>query len=529
MLHTNCVPSDDETVQIHQVVDKVGLEIAQLERDILREQDVLKKLERKCEELKVFHSDHLALLTPARRLIPEMLSKIFIQCLPSFNRLSTQTPQGTPMYLGQICSGWRAVALSIPKLWATFVMSTYIRGTPLLRHNLEHEWFSRSASHPLSLSISLSDGDERQIDAITRVSDRWSTVYFNMSLRNARRFSNIKTHLALLQHLKLGIFYAHHLSSCNCPLDIFKDAPRLHSLSIWVEFDEPIPYFTLKLPWSQLKQLHVMGWSRENSVKTLQKCTNLVHFTYKLDAWAAYGRMDETSVAFPSEDLVYLPCLQSIDLYEQKGRGFDFLLDHLMVSALRDVTVGGQFSPIACHQFTSLLQRSSCYVQNLHLQDFTALESQLMECLEHMPTFVELNTEHSSCITDNLILRLTHGSTKNLLAPKLQRFRIYTLQHLCCPRQLLVDMIQSRWGATDEPSDDEVANLQLFCVFGTTKSAISYTANNPGIAETTDDADIWSQLDQARAMGLDFHVDEQLNQKWQIYDQTYYHCRGSEM
>ena len=261
-----------------------------------------------------------------------------------------------------------------------------------------------------------------------------------MSLRNARRFSNIKTHLALLQHLKLGIFYAHHLSSCNCPLDIFKDAPRLQSEHLGgIRWTHPTFYFEASL--EPIKATACNGWSRENSVKTLQKCTNLVYFTYKLDAWAAYGRMDETSVAFPSEDLVYLPCLQSIDLYEQKDRGFDFLLD---LSALRDVTVGGQFSPIACHQFTSLLQRSSCYVQNLHLQDFTALESQLMECLEHMPTLVELNTEHSSCITDNLILRLTHGSTKNFLAPKLQRFRIYTLQHLCCPRQLFVDMIQSR-------------------------------------------------------------------------------------
>jgi hypothetical protein len=383
--------------------------------------------------VKVFHSDHLALLTPARRLIPEVLSEIFIQCLPSFDHLSTQTPQGTPMYLGQICSGWRAVALSTPKLWATFVMTTCIRGTHLLRHNLEHEWFSRSADHPLSLSISLSD-DERQIDAITRVSDRWSYVSFNMSLRNARRFSNIKSRLALLQHLELGIFYAHHLSSCNCPLDIFEDAPRLHSLSIMVDFNQPISHFTLKLPWSQLKQLCVMGWSRENSVKTLQKCTNLVHFTYKLDAWAGDGQTNETSVAFPLEDLVYLPCLQSIDLYEQRNSGFNFLLDHLIVSALRDVTLGGQFSPIACHQFTSLLQRSSCYVQNLHLQDFTEQESQLIECLEHMPTLVELHTEYSSCITDKLILRLTHGSTKNLLAPKLQRFRIYTLQQLCCPR-----------------------------------------------------------------------------------------------
>ena len=115
ILRTNCFPTDNETVQIRRAVEEVESEVAQLEWETSRVQDILKKLESKHQELKRFQSDHLALLTPARRLIPEILSEIFIQCLPSFDSLCkrrSQTPINTPLCLGQICSGWRAVVFS---------------------------------------------------------------------------------------------------------------------------------------------------------------------------------------------------------------------------------------------------------------------------------------------------------------------------------------------------------------------------------------------------------------------------------
>jgi len=121
ILHTNCIPTDSETVQILQVVQEVEPEITRLEREISRAKDVLMKLEMKHWELRKFQSDHWALPTPARHLIPEILSEIFIQCLPdpSFDgpwNSPWETPEDTLLSLGQICSSWRMVALSTPKL-----------------------------------------------------------------------------------------------------------------------------------------------------------------------------------------------------------------------------------------------------------------------------------------------------------------------------------------------------------------------------------------------------------------------------
>jgi hypothetical protein len=515
ILRTNCFPTDNETVQIRRAVEEVESEVAQLEWETSRVQDILKKLESKHQELKRFQSDHLALLTPARRLIPEILSEIFIQCLPSFDSLCkrwSQTPINTPLCLGQICSGWRAVVFSTPKLWATFVVDHKSTDNHLLHHHME-QWFSRSAGYPLSLAIDLYN-HERQIDAITRVSDRWSNVIFSMSLRNARRFADIKSHLSQLQNLHLELCDVH---PPNPPLDIFEDAPCLRSLSInSIGISLPILHTNLKLPWSQLKRLELKRWGQENSVRTLQNCTNLVDFTYKP---SADEEQDETSV------LVDLPCLKIIDLCGNGDHSFG-ILDHLVVSALRDVTIRGWFSFKACRQFASLVQRSSCYVQKLHLRSFVMREYQLMICLEHIPTLVELDIEYSA-ITDKLILRFTHGRTKNLLLPKLQRLRICVVDFRSTPG-LFVDMIQSRWGATDGPSGDEVAKLRVvslqYCKMDARRASaaqrrdqvISHTADdNPVIGETDDDAmdatgsdtNKWSQLDPLWAKGLDFHVD----------------------
>ncbi|KAF8207694.1 hypothetical protein K438DRAFT_1521965, partial [Mycena galopus ATCC 62051] len=51
---------------------------------------------------------------PILDLPPELISLIFVHCLPSFAELH---PSKAPLLLAHICGAWRALALRTPELW----------------------------------------------------------------------------------------------------------------------------------------------------------------------------------------------------------------------------------------------------------------------------------------------------------------------------------------------------------------------------------------------------------------------------
>lgn len=67
--------------------------------------------------------DHLArtalyrkVLSPVRRIPPELVADIFIQSCPETSILPPSADNAN-LRLSQICSGWRKVALGTPRLW----------------------------------------------------------------------------------------------------------------------------------------------------------------------------------------------------------------------------------------------------------------------------------------------------------------------------------------------------------------------------------------------------------------------------
>ena len=225
-------------------------------------------------------------------MIPEILSEIFVQCLQPSDRLwdltvtPSLTPKTTPLYLGQICSSWRMVALSTPELWATFIMDDDdYYGNRILRRGAKDEWFCRSAGYPLSLGIFWIHGGWtdwiNQVDSIPPLSHRLDTAIFDTKLSHIKKFAAIRSHLSQLRHLGLRLQNDHQPPIAPM-LDIFEEAPRLQSLAIsaawqgWYENLTNIRITALKLPWSQSTCLQLRGSSRRyfgNSSKMRQPFT----------------------------------------------------------------------------------------------------------------------------------------------------------------------------------------------------------------------------------------------------------------
>lgn len=198
----------------------------------------------------------------------EMTCTIFTACLPETRTLCATS---APILLCHVCHEWRVLALNLQSLWDSVQFVDLSSRTGLM------EYSARAGSRPL-----------------THVYDICSPYHARHIGRACRAFSK------QWKALELAI-----------PLDGFKQItrsgvttfPTLRCISIRpargfgrpepLEFKLPAspllryarldynPRITMTLPWAQLTVLIITS-RIPFALRTLEKCTNLVHFTFRL-------------------------------------------------------------------------------------------------------------------------------------------------------------------------------------------------------------------------------------------------------
>ncbi|KAJ6489026.1 hypothetical protein C8R45DRAFT_826827, partial [Mycena sanguinolenta] len=68
-----------------------------------------------CDDLGTYVDAHKALISPVRRLPPEVLQIIFIACLPPHRNCAIAATEA-PIRLGRVCSAWRSISIYTPQL-----------------------------------------------------------------------------------------------------------------------------------------------------------------------------------------------------------------------------------------------------------------------------------------------------------------------------------------------------------------------------------------------------------------------------
>ncbi|KAF9444239.1 hypothetical protein P691DRAFT_677985, partial [Macrolepiota fuliginosa MF-IS2] len=122
--------------------------------------DRLSTLSLEQRQLRASLESYKGLLSPIRRLHPEILQEVFCHCLPiTHNAVMSATE--APLVLGRVCSRWRRIAYSTPELWASIHIVIIIPPRPsscqaqqaiALQHAVA-VWLSRSGTLPLSISL----------------------------------------------------------------------------------------------------------------------------------------------------------------------------------------------------------------------------------------------------------------------------------------------------------------------------------------------------------------------------------------
>ncbi|KAF7357892.1 hypothetical protein MVEN_00835500 [Mycena venus] len=169
-LRTNYCPRDEELAQIKALLSEPSQRLKHLDDEIAVLQRALDKLSEERDALSAYVKAHKALMSPIRRLPLDILEHIFVACLPT-HRNCVMSAKEAPVILGRICSSWRNISLTTPRLWCRLhiveppppepanSLSTSSRRLLQLeakvtqRLEVANTWLRRSGQCPLSISL----------------------------------------------------------------------------------------------------------------------------------------------------------------------------------------------------------------------------------------------------------------------------------------------------------------------------------------------------------------------------------------
>ncbi|KAJ7609332.1 hypothetical protein DFH06DRAFT_1485820 [Mycena polygramma] len=124
LLNSNEPPLDSEVVIVQSAIVKADGRLAWLANEISQLRDRLQRLEEEQVSLSSFRAQNRAILSPLRRMPPEVLSEIFAWASP-LAKLRKMRITDSPWLFTHVSRRWRAVAILNPSLWSLVVISCH--------------------------------------------------------------------------------------------------------------------------------------------------------------------------------------------------------------------------------------------------------------------------------------------------------------------------------------------------------------------------------------------------------------------
>ncbi|KAJ7490478.1 hypothetical protein FB451DRAFT_1220164 [Mycena latifolia] len=306
---TNYSPLDSEVSQIKQLLIQPCAEIERIDGEIARLQD-------RRRELSIYVDGHRALISPIRHLPVDVIGEIFMACFPT-GQNAIMSAQEAPLLLGRICSAWRTIAISTPRIWSSIHIAEPDGRLPEYIYEgclqLVKTWLGRSGGLPLSISFFRPppSGPSRFFDTIVSVSQRWKHVVLlgQVGIRLSR------TDVPMLHSIQILDYAVGDDLAAAEAHDFFRGA-RVRKVVLGTDINPG----GLPLPWHQLTTLSLcpcldpsgihrrsaLNLSSSTALNILAECHSLRECTLQLSSG-----VDET-IEVPSS--VELPLLVSLNI-----------------------------------------------------------------------------------------------------------------------------------------------------------------------------------------------------------------------
>ncbi|KAJ7747203.1 hypothetical protein B0H14DRAFT_2477750 [Mycena olivaceomarginata] len=394
-----------------------------------------------------------SILSPLRRIPPEILAHIFLLSLPSISDTRNEPwdicLERSPWVLTHVSRRWRAVALASPALWCRIIIrstdisdDSEICSLPMLAAQL-----ARSSNSLLEIIFDYetfndkSGGDVAQeaLQTLAQHSARWKILRITAS--QFMQLSSVRGRLPLLEHLSVWGRCEETDDDGSSPpppeISHFATAPRLR----YVEVDDGFPAFDL--PWAQLTRYEARGlWSDHISALMHLKNAELCSFII-----ADGPDLEDTS----GSHIVELPKLRQLQVstekYHQVIEKDGVWSKCLRVPGLKELAI----SDGLLQDFPSLQQASRFSLTKLHIVSDRLVAKALRPVLEFNPEISELSVPmRNRLLGRDLIALLTPDGDPTPQRPGLlPKLETLVLRH--SPRkyeEAIGNMIALRWSAT---------------------------------------------------------------------------------
>ncbi|KAJ7868276.1 hypothetical protein B0H13DRAFT_2064361 [Mycena leptocephala] len=323
-IRTNYTPLASEIVQIKQLLLPPCAEIERIDREIA--------------------------LLKARRL--------------ELNQNAVMSVQTAPLLLGRICSTWRAISLSTPRLWSSI-------------HIAEPLWLTRSGGLPLSISFHRfpPPGPSSFFDAIVSFSSRWRHI----SLSGQSGISLSRTDVPILRTIEI-LDYAVGAQPTGARTHDFFSGVSVRKVTIGTDINP----MQLPLPWHQLTTLSLChladpynifptgSWSLSSStaLNILAECHSLRECAICLSSGA--------------DEIVDVPSLVELPLLISLPRP----LDRLFVPQLSSFVLTGFSHHSPSFPFPTLISRAT-KMKNVEIDTMLFTRETLTAFLRLLPPSVQ--------------------------------------------------------------------------------------------------------------------------------------------
>lgn len=395
LLLSNDAPTEHEITMIMDAVHRAEAEVETLTEQLARGVTWRELTLFKHEKATQFVSEHRAIISPIRRLPPEILQEIFLHAVDSGPNAITYYPwhnvANIPYGISQVSVLWRRTALNTPALWAripTVPIERQFTTKPRYLAFLA-EVLSRTRGAPLELSFygpdrMASDGPHPAIEMLIAHSMSWKKVTIEVPSLELSMFDAIKGRLALLETLTIRGWYFISPNS-DIPIDVFHDAPRLREVSLFhtnskmitLPFSQLVHYHQEEVHVAQLNGLFISSWSSTlRSLSLRMYCENQVSIA-GIPITLASLTVLKLRLHFSSTDYI--------------------LLDQLFLPVLEELLVDScvytrrhPFRPII-----SLVTRAgqACPLRKLYIRSLSINQGELTTLLRQTPLITHLTMD----------------------------------------------------------------------------------------------------------------------------------------